>query len=373
MNHDANITIIGAGVIGLAIAEKLSKSFENIFVLEKNDKFGQETSSRNSEVIHSGIYYPTNSLKAKLCVEGNKLLYDYCQKNEINYRKCGKLVVATESSEEEILQKVLKQSKINGVTDGKLLINKKIKELEPNISCVSAIYFSSTGIVDSHGLMKSFESNSIINGVNIVYKSEVIRISNVDGGYEITVSEQGDEYSFTTGFIINTAGLYSDNIAKMTNTYIPTDKLYYWRGDYFAVSNSKNKLINHLIYPVPHANNIGLGVHATLDLNHGMKLGPNAIFLENNQIEYVVDKSKQKDFYNSAKKFLPFLELDDLHPDQAGIRPKLQKPGDPTRDFIIRKETKVGHPNIINLIGIESPGLTSCLAIADYVRNLLIN
>lgn len=364
---DTNITIIGAGVVGLAIAANLSKRFPDVFVLEKHEKFGQETSSRNSEVVHSGIYYPSNSLKASLCVEGNKMLYDYCEKNDINHKKCGKLMVATNPHEEEVLLKVFKQSRINGVMDGVLLSADEALKMEPHIFCTAAIFFPSTGIVDSHGLMKRLESEAKINQATFAYNSEVVGIVKLEDGFSITVKEANGTYSFTANTVINAAGLGSDGIAKLSGTFDPSYLLYFWKGSYFAVGNGKNKLINHLIYPVPHENITGLGVHATLDLNHGMKLGPDATFLENNIVDYSVDKAKRAGFYNAARKYLPFIEEKDLHPDQAGIRPKLQKPGDSFRDFIIKDESEKGCRDFINLIGIESPGLTSCLSIAEMV------
>lgn len=369
---DTNISIIGAGVVGLAIAAKLSQTFPDVFVLEKHEKFGQETSSRNSEVVHSGIYYPTDSLKAKLCVEGNKMLYDYCIKNEIMHQKCGKLVVATDHHEEKVLLKVFNQSRVNGVLDGVLLTKEQAHKLEPNIFCTAAIFYPSTGIVDSHSLMKQLETDAFINQATFAYNAEVVGIDKLEKGYLITVKEANGTYSFTANTVINAAGLGSDEVAKMSGTFDPTYQLYFWKGSYFAVSNGKNKLIEHLVYPVPHENTTGLGVHATLDLNHGMKLGPDATFLENNEIDYAVDKTKRAGFYHAAIKFLPFLEEADLHPDQAGIRPKLQKPGDSTRDFIIKDEQAKGMPGFINLIGIESPGLTSCLSIAKMVSKFSI-
>jgi L-2-hydroxyglutarate oxidase LhgO len=369
---DTNITIIGAGVVGLAIAANLSERFPDVFVLEKHEKFGQETSSRNSEVVHSGIYYPSNSLKACLCVEGNKMLYDYCEKNDINHKKCGKLVVATDQYEEVVLQKVFKQSKFNGVLDGLLLSKDQALKLEPNIFCTAAIFFPSTGIVDSHGLMKQLESDAIINQATFAYNAEVVGIEKFEKGYLISVREASGTYSFTANTVINAAGLGSDTIAELSGTFDPSYQLYFWKGAYFAVGNGKNKLIEHLVYPVPHENTIGLGVHATLDLSHGLKLGPDATFIEDKKIDYTVPKTRQTDFYQAARKFLPFLEEGDLHPDQAGIRPKLQKPGDPTRDFIIKDEQAKGMPGFINLIGIESPGLTSCLSIAKMVSRFSV-
>lgn len=372
---DVNITIIGAGVVGLAIAAKLSKNHKDVFVLEKHSKFGQETSSRNSEVIHSGIYYPTNSLKAKLCVKGNKMLYDYCIKNDVLNNKCGKLIVATTNDEAKELSGILKQSQINGVEDGSLISQEQIYELEPHISAVAALYYPSTGIIDTHGLMKQLETDSIINGVQMAYKSDVINIQKKkeEGIYHIEVGEANDSYNFTTKYVINTAGLHADKISKMLGIVNENYDLHYWKGEYFGIGNGKNKLINHLIYPTPNKNITGLGVHVTIDINGGVKLGPNAIYLPDNIIDYSIDPEHKNDFFLSASKYLPFLEQKDLHPDQSGIRPKLHKPGGLAKDFIISEETKNGFPNFINLIGIESPGLTASLAIAEEVNSFVFS
>ena len=369
---DSNITIIGAGVVGLAIAAELSKSFDNIFIIEKHLKFGQETSSRNSEVIHSGIYYPHGSLKAKLCVKGKKLLYEYCKKNEILHKACGKIIVATDDFELAQIQKIYEQAKGNGVSDHKIIDPDEISELEPNVSAVGAIHFPTTGIIDTHGLMKQLETDACINGVQMVYGSEVVDISKIENGYEIAlIDADGENYSFTTEKVINSAGLFSDQIASMVGIDKPDYRLYYWKGEYFSVGNGKHKLVNSLIYPVPLSNTVSLGIHATVDLNGRMKLGPSASYLEKNEIDYSINQENKKIFFESASRFLPFLEPDDLLPDQAGIRPKLQKPGDAVRDFIINEESGIGYPGFINLIGIESPGLTSCLAIGRYVKNLV--
>lgn len=281
-------------------------------------------------------------------------------------------MVATDQHEEEILLKVFKQSRINAVLDGVLITKEQAFKLEPNIFCTAAIFYPSTGIVDSHGLMKQLETDAIINQATFAYNAEVVGIEKLDDGFSVTVKEANGTYSFTANTVINAAGLGSDEIAKLSGTFEPSYQLYFWKGEYFAVGNGKNKLIEHLVYPVPHANITGLGVHATLDLNHGMKLGPDATFLESNLIDYAVDKTKRADFYNAARKYLPFIEEEDLHPDQSGIRPKLQKPGDSFRDFIIKDEQTKGMPGFINLIGIESPGLTSCLSIAQMVSRFSI-
>ena len=372
MNNDVNITIIGAGVVGLAIAAKLSERYQNIFVIDKNRSFGQETSSRNSEVVHSGIYYPTGTLKAKFCVEGRKMLYSLCDKENIPYRKCGKLIVATNDSEVDELHNLLNKGKENNVTDLSILNKEQLNELEPNVAGIKALFSPSTGIIDTHSLMKYFIAQSTINGVEFSYLSNVNSISKLNEGYEINVNDpNGENFSFTSGIVINSAGLEADIIAKMVGINDPDYKIYFCKGEYFSVNPPKNRLVSRLIYPVPLKNLTGLGVHATVDLGGGLKLGPNTIYLNRNEYDYKVDESHLIEFYNSAKKYLPFLEKDDLSPDQAGIRPKLQGPGQEYRDFIINEESGRGFSGFINLIGIESPGLTASMAIADYVDKIV--
>ena len=371
---DFKITIIGAGVVGLAIAENLSNSFSNIIVLEKNKTFGLETSSRNSEVIHSGIYYPSSSLKAKLCVSGKQMLYEYCDKHNVNYNKCGKLVIANTIDEKETLVSILNQSAINNVKDGRLIFKDEIQELEPNIKAIEAIHFPSSGIIDGFGLMKSLASESEKKGVQFAYEQSVSRLNKIDNGYCITATDElGNDFEFTSEIVINSSGLEAFNISSKIGLDNPKNHVYYWKGEYFSIGNGKGNLLNSLIYPVPNKNITGLGVHVTIDLGNRAKLGPNAVFLKNNKIDYSVSPNNKIVFYNSAVKFLPFLELNDLNEDQAGIRPKLQKPGDPFRDFVIINENDNGYKNFINLLGIESPGLTSCLAIAKYVENQILN
>ena len=371
---DFKITIIGAGAVGLAIAENLSNSFSNIIVLEKNKTFGLETSSRNSEVIHSGIYYPSNSLKAKLCVLGKQMLYEYCDKHNVSYNKCGKLVIANTLEEKETLLSILNQSARNKVKDGKLIYKDEIQELEPNIKAIQAIHFPSSGIIDAFGLMKSLASECENKGVQFAYGQSVSKLNKIDGGYCITaIDDLGNDFEFTSEIVINSSGLEAFNISSLMGLDNPKNQVYYWKGEYFSIGNGKGKLLNSLIYPVPNKNITGLGVHVTIDLGNRAKLGPNAIFLKNNKIDYSVSPNNKKVFYDSAVRFLPFLELEDLYEDQAGIRPKLQKPGDSFRDFIITNENDNGYKNFINLLGIESPGLTSCLAIANFVENQILN
>ena len=369
---DADITIIGAGVVGLAIAENVSRTHNNVFLIEKHTSFGQETSSRNSEVIHAGIYYTKDSLKARLCVEGKWMIYDYCKKYDIPFNNCGKLIVATSEEEISVIEGIRLTALKNGVDDLSFLEREQISELEPNIFALKALFSPSTGIVDSHSLMKQYETNSYNNGCQIVYGSEVTGISQIENGYKINLFDADkNNYSFTTRIIINSAGLTSDKVSEMVGIKDDSLKILFCKGEYFRINPPKNRLINRLVYPVPHQNMEGIGIHVTIDMGGGVKLGPDVKYLESNIYDYKVTASKQEAFYKSVKKFLPFLEFDDIAPEMAGIRPKIQKPGEPLRDFYIMEETSRGYPGFINLIGIESPGLTSSIAIAKYVNGLI--
>ncbi|UCF90125.1 MAG: NAD(P)/FAD-dependent oxidoreductase [Desulfobacterales bacterium] len=369
-------TIIGAGLIGLAVAAEISEESEDVFVLEKNPKFGQETSSRNSEVIHAGIYYPPNSLKAKLCVEGNQRLYELCQAHQIPHRKCGKLIVATNDEEAAQLDSILTQARANGVDDIQPISRKQINQLEPAVKAVAALYSPSTGIIDTHRLMAYLESKAKNNGANLVYKTQVERVSRCDGGaYAVhIVNPDGQRFSYTTRYLINCGGLEADHIAAALGIDIVANQYeqHFWKGEYFSV-RGKAHVVNRLVYPVPLPNNVGLGVHATIDLNGQIRLGPNAKYLPERNYDYTVDQAEQKAFFESAHRFLPFIQYEDLSPAMAGIRPKLQRPGDAVRDFIIHEESDKGFPGVVNLVGMESPGLTSCIAIARYVKRLLTN
>jgi L-2-hydroxyglutarate oxidase LhgO len=370
---DASVTIIGAGVIGLAIAEKLSEKYRNVYVIEKHPTFGQETSSRNSEVIHAGIYYLQGSLKAKLCVEGKTLLYDYCDKYDIPYKNCGKLIVATNEHEVSVIESIKEHARKNGV-DLVMIERDQVSEMEPEVFALKALYSPTTGIVDTHSLMKRFETNALNNGAQIVYGSEVTEIRRIEKGYEITLMDaDGQNFRFTSGILINSAGLTADRVSEMAGINDKNLKIYFCKGEYFRIRPPKNRLIKRLVYPVPRENMEGIGIHVTVEMEGGVKLGPDVTYLESNIYDYKVSPSKQEAFWESAKRFLPFIEYDDLLPEMAGIRPKTQKQGDPIRDFYIKEESARGYCGLINLIGMESPGLTSCISIANYVLKLVIN
>ena len=374
MPFKSDIAIIGAGVAGLAIAAQVARRDRVVYVLEKNERFGQEISSRQSGVIHSGIYYPAGSLKARFCVEGNRLLYELCQKHGIGHKKLGKLIVATSDAESGQLQELQGKGKRNGAEGLRLLSRRELKKLEPDVEGVAALLSPSTGIIDSHALMEYFAAQAREGGAEIACKKKVMDIEKLGNGYKVTVEEADKEvFSFETRLLINCAGLNCDKIAEMAGIDIAKAgyRLHYCKGEYFSVGGGKNKLVKRLIYPVPETKVTGLGVHVTLDLEGRMRLGPNAEYVDS--IDYTVDTRHKQTFYNSAKKMLPFIEYDDLEPEMAGIRPKLQGPGDDFRDFVIREESDKGLPGFIDLIGIESPGLTSSPAIGRYVASMVEN
>jgi len=373
MAYRADITIIGAGVIGLAIAAQVAKENKEVYVLEKNERFGQETSSRQSEVIHAGIYYPEDSLKAKMCVAGNRLLYEICERYEIGHRRLGKLIVATSNEETGELQALLERGQRNDAEALRMLSTEEMKELEPNIEGVAAILSPSTGIIDSYALMKYFIARAKENRAQIAYQTKVIGIEKLADEYRVTVEDSTGNSSFTTRILINCAGLNCDRVAELAGIDIAKAgyKLHYCKGEYFSVGGGKNTLVKRLIFPVPPPKAIGLGIHVTFDLDGRMRLGPSTHYVDN--IDYAVDNRHKRLFYDSVKRFLPFTEYDDLEPEMAGIRPKLQKPGEDNKDFVIRDESDKGLPGFINLIGIESPGLTSSPAIAEYVQSLIQN
>jgi len=367
---DAEITIIGAGVVGLAIAEKISQHNPQVFVVEKHSTFGQETSSRNSEVIHAGIYYVKNSLKAKLCVEGKNLLYHFCDRYELPYHRCGKLIVATTEEEITALEQVEQKALSNGVADLYWMTQEEVKAMEPNLFAVKALFSPSTGVIDSYWYLKRLETNSINNGVQFAYSSVVTGIEKLTEGYQIDLNDaDGQPFSFTSKKVINAAGLESFNIASMVGVNDEDLTIHFCKGEYFRIQPPKHKLLNRLVYPVPSKD--ALGIHVTIDMGGGVKLGPDVQYLDTNEYDYTLTPSRRKVFFESTHRFLPFLEEEDLIPEMAGIRPKTQTKDGPPRDFYIREESMRGLPGFVNLIGMESPGLTASLAIGNYVERLL--
>jgi L-2-hydroxyglutarate oxidase LhgO len=369
MLSEIDVAIIGAGVIGLAVACEIAEGEKGVFVFEKNRTFGLETSSKNSEVIHAGIYYPEDSLKAKLCVEGKNLLYKLCAKHNIAYKKSGKIIVAADKNEISWLEELYEQGRKNGVDDLVLLSLTELKKLEPNIEARAGLLSPSSGILDSYALLKFLYSQAREKEADFVFDTEVIGIERTGAKYKVQIKDRDGISAFVAHVVVNCAGLNCDKIAQLAgiDTAKAGYKLHYCKGEYFSLDSKYRNVVNRLIYPTPEQ--AGHGIHVTPGLDGRVRLGPNARYVE--VIDYRIDETQKEGFYNSVQRFLPHIELEDLAPEFAGIRPKLQGPEEDFRDFVIAHEEKAGFPGLINLIGIESPGLTAAPAIARYVGRMV--
>jgi L-2-hydroxyglutarate oxidase LhgO len=364
-----DIVVIGAGVIGLAIAERLARSDRDLVVLERHDGFGRETSSRNSEVVHAGLYYREDLLKTTLCVRGNPLLYELCARARIPFRRTGKIVVAVDERGVGQLHDLRDQAVKNGVPGIELIDRRRMLELEPRIDGLLGLWSPTTGILDSHRLMGWLEQSAIAKGATVAYRCEVTGLQRAGDQWQVQVKEaDGTRTVLGAACVVNAAGLQAEATAAMAgiDTVGAGYRIHPCKGEYFRVSSRHRGVLTHLVYPPP--SSVHLGTHVILGLDGSLRLGPNAFYVET--LDYDVDPGHRDDFYMKARRFLPFLEPDDLAPDQAGIRPKLYRDGEPLRDFVIREESDRGLPGLIDLVGMESPGLTASLAIAELVEGL---
>lgn len=356
--------IIGAGVIGLAIGRQLALSGRRILLLEQHPHYGSETSSRNSEVIHAGIYYPSGSLKATLCVAGKAALYQYCKDNHIEHRAIGKLIVAQQAQEQH-LHKLKQQAEANGVMDLQWLSKADLKKIEPQVEADIALHSPTTGIINSHQLMHCLAAEIEANGGLIGLNSRFIEAEPLNQGYQVTIQSQGEPYRFSCQTLINSAGLQATQIAQRIAGQTPDSipRLHLCKGNYFNLQGRSP--FSHLIYPLPEPNTTGLGIHATLDLQGRTRFGPDIEYVQTP--DHRVSEHKIATFIAAIQRYYPNLNPALLSPGYCGIRPKLQASGEPAQDFLIQ------HPaaGLINLFGIESPGLTSCLAIAQHVQDLI--
>lgn len=364
MDH-IDCIVVGAGVVGLAIARRLARAGREVIVLEAGADIGTGTSSRNSEVIHAGIYYPAASLMARHCVAGRQALYRFCESHGVAHRRCGKLIVATTTEEAGKLAAIRGRAAANGVTDLEELDAAAARELEPALSCTAALLSPSTGIVDSHGYMLALRGDAEAAGAAFAFNTpfERARIMNDD----IAV-ETGGQAPMTLGcsLLVNAAGLHAPALARAIDG-MPPDKVptaYYAKGNYFSCA--VRAPFSHLIYPVPEPG--GLGVHLTLDLGGQAKFGPDVEWVET--IDYEVDAARMARFYPAIRRYWPALPDGALAPGYAGIRPKIVPPSVAVQDFVIQGPADHGTPGLINLFGIESPGLTASLSIAGQVAEL---
>jgi len=347
----------------------LAAAGQEVIILEQHGLIGSETSSRNSEVIHAGIYYPPGSLRARLCVEGKARLYQFCQENGVPHRRCGKLLVATAEDQLPKLKAIQETALRNGVDDLVPLSPAEAKELEPAVSCVAALLSPSTGIVDTHALMLALLGHAESNGAQLVLNSPVRSVTAVKPGlFSLSIDAADEsETTVTCTKLVIAAGLHASRLAE-TMTY-PTGyrppTTYYAKGQYYAMSG-RSPFTRH-IYPMPHG--AWLGLHATVDLSGRCKFGPDIEWIP--EIDYSFQPQKLAQFLDFIRMYYPDLDPDRLHPDYTGIRPKLYREGEPVPDFAFHTEAQHGHPGLIMLFGIESPGLTSSLAIGEYVTQLI--
>ena len=358
--------VIGAGVIGLAVARRLALDGREVVVLEAEDAIGTHTSSRNSEVIHAGIYYTPGSLKAKLCIPGRLALYRYCEEHGVAHRRCGKLIVAASDAQRPALEKLHAQAQANGVGDLQWLNGAQALAMEPELTCVAALLSPSTGIIDSHGLMLAYQGDAEARGAAIALRSPVQGGRVGGNGIELDVGG-AQPMRIRARVVVNSAGLRAQKVAAALQGF-PADRVppsYYCKGNYFSLN--ARAPFSRLIYPVPEA--AGLGVHLTLDLAGQARFGPDVEWVD--AIDYCVDPRRADAIYREIRRYWPKLANGALQPGYSGIRPKIQAPGEPARDFLIEGPKDHGVAGLVNLFGIESPGLTASLAIADHVHDLL--
>lgn len=366
----ANVVIVGAGVVGCAIARALSARWSDVFVLESLPKIGMATSTRNSGVIHSGIYYPLRSLKARLCVRGNQLTYDFCAAHGVPHRNCGKLVVAASADEVPQLEALMQNGCANGVEGLRLIEGGEIREREPHVAATHALLVPTTGILSAEELVKAYARVATDGGANIVVSAKVERLEPLADGIRVH-SEAGE---IETRCLINSAGLFADEVAGLLASPMAKHKIYPVRGEYCELVRARQDWVRGLVYPVPHHLRMSLGVHLVKTVWGNVLLGPTAHYVEDKN-DYERNRERVEDFAEAAKQLLPELTLADLVPSYTGIRPKLAPPpgvagsmasANAMTDFIIERDPQF--PQVVQLIGIESPGLTSAPAIAEMVE-----
>lgn len=373
--EQVDCVVIGAGVVGLAVAREMALQGRETILLERELAFGTISSARNSEVIHAGIYYPRDSLKAKLCVEGNRLLYEYCRSHQVSTQPYGKLIVADDDTQLDDLQAILYKAQNNGVPEVKMIGGAEAMALEPQLKCVAAVLSSSTGIVDSHGYMLSLLGGFEDAGGIIACQSPLVSAKpigeNAKGGFELEIGG-ADGMHIQTKLLINCAGMSAPAVAQQIEG-LPKEQIpraYFAKGNYFSLSGKSP--FSHLIYPIPEPG--GLGVHLTLDMGGQAKFGPDVEWLAidaEDQINYTVDSKRGEGFYAAVRRYWPNLKDGALQPDYSGVRAKIVPPNAPAGDFCFDGPQQHKLQGLFNLYGFESPGLTSSLAIAKYLEGLI--
>ncbi len=366
-----DIAIIGAGVVGLAVAAELSANAQ-VAVLERRESYGLETSSHNSGVVHAGIYYPPDWLKTTLCVEGNRLLYEWAERYGVRYQRCGKLIIAIDDEEVPRLRELYNAAQRNGVSELRLIEARgELAALEPSVTAVAAIFSGTSGVVDQMELMRSFTRVAEANGAMVAYKHELLSAARGGESFVLEVAgPDGERFEMEASVLVNSAGLFADRVAAMLGYPLdggegaPRLRQAINKGRYYDIVNAPQAgRLRHLVYPLPYADRAGLGVHVTLDVDGGVHLGPDTEWLdEGAPLDYRADDRRRETFVESARRYLPWLEADDIMPGQVGYRPKLSGPGEPPADFLIWHDR-----GYLHLGGIESPGMTAALAIAKRI------
>ena len=370
----ANVVIIGGGVVGCALACELAAPTEDVFLLEQMPKLGMATSTRNSGVVHSGIYYPPGSLKARLCVSGNRLTKEFCAAHGVPHNNCGKLVVASHPAQIAELERLAENGRANGVEDLRLVDRERIREREPHVTAVAALEVPSTGIVEAEALVKAYARIAAERGANILTRARVTNLQSRADAIAVAI-EVGDpsapdglqRETIEARCVVNAAGLYADEVAALLGN--TSYRIYPVRGEYAEVSRSRASLVNALVYPLPHPGGLTLGVHLTRTMWGTVLVGPTARYVTEKN-DYERDRLPVEEFLRSAHTLLPELRLEDLHLAYSGLRPKLVPPGGHgIADFIIERDPVC--PRAIHLVGIESPGLTAAPAIARHIAPLV--
>lgn len=367
MTADIDCIVLGAGVVGLAIARELAMAGREVLVIEKSEAIGTGTSSRNSEVIHAGIYYPQGSLKARLCVQGKQMLYSYCEEKGIPYKRLGKLIVSANPEQTRELAGIAERARLNGVDDLYQISAAQARELEPKLVCDAALVSPSTGIVDSHALMLALQGDAENHGAQCVFHTQFESGEILDSGlFQLNFSGQ-EPMTLTATTLINSAGLSAPAVARSLKGLAPEHipHAYYCKGSYFTLSGRSP--FSRLIYPMP--NHAGLGVHVTVDMGGQAKFGPDTEWVKGE--DYTLDPGRSEVFYEAVRSYWPELPDGALNPGYTGIRPKIVGPDSKAADFVIAGPANHGIRGLVNLFGIESPGLTSCLALAQATRNAL--
>ena len=360
---DVDCIVVGAGVIGLSIARALARGGREVIILECERHFGMHTSSRNSEVIHAGIHYEPHSLKARMCVAGRDLLYRYCAERSIPHRRCGKFTVATADSQLAVLENIESNARANGVFDLEWLEGSEARRAEPELQCIRALSSPSTGIIDSHSLMQSLLADAEANGANIAYDTNVTSLRTTPGGIEIAINGESAPVA-RARTVVNSAGLQAHRVAASIRDFpvqfIP--KVSFAKGSYLALSGASP--FSRLVYPAPPPGG-HLGIHMTLDLAAAARFGPDFEWVQS--LDYAVDPQRLALFAAAIRQYWPGLTEAKLYPAYAGIRPKISGPGEAARDFCISGPKEHGVAGVVNLFGMESPGLTASLALAEYI------